>query len=72
MNLNSRRILYVAKNSSTFERAFGFSLNLTFKNSIALSNDRDKIFLIHNGKVIDEFFWNLAKRGIIYFKSFNG
>jgi len=64
--------IYVAKNSTAFKRSFGFEPNMTFKNGIALANQRDEIFLIEGNRVIDEFEWTHAKKGAIYYRTPSG
>ncbi len=72
VTLNESGTFYVAKNKSAFFKSFGIYPDYEFKGRFALSNGGERIWIIQNGKIVDEFGWKNADRGLIYYRTQNG
>ncbi len=72
ITFNRTGTFYVAKNSTAFERSFGFPPDYEFKGRFALSNSGEKVWIVRNGKILDEFSWKNADKGLIYYRTDRG
>ncbi len=72
ITFNRTGTFYVAKNSTAFERSFGFPPDYEFEGRFALSNSGEKVWIVKNGKVVDEFEWRNADKGLIYYRTDRG
>lgn len=73
IKINKTGLIVIAKNSTEFYNTFSYLPNYEFSKRFALSNSGESIFLIENGKVVDEFTYgknglNYLDDGVIYFK----
>jgi hypothetical protein len=59
---------YVSKNSSAFEREFGFKPDAEFVSKFALANGGDEVLLYENGSLVDVFTYKKSDRGLIYYR----
>ncbi|WP_457550440.1 phospholipase D-like domain-containing protein [Archaeoglobus sp.] len=59
---------YVTKNSSAFEKEFGFKPDAEFKGRFALANGGDEVLLYENGVLVDKFSYKKSHRGLIYYR----
>ncbi len=59
---------YVAKNTSAFEKEFGFKPDAEFKGRFALANDGDEVLLYENGVLVDKFKYKRADKGLVYYR----